>query len=113
MPKIEISGLFKSFGPKKVLRGSTSPSAPGIRRGDRGSGSGKSVLLKCILGLMRPDSGSIRIDGEESVDLRAARANGCGPNSACCSRARPCSTPARSGKTSPSGLIQGDRMAPA
>jgi phospholipid/cholesterol/gamma-HCH transport system ATP-binding protein len=74
-PKIEISGLFKSFGPKKVLRGvdltvGTGESVVVIG----GSGSGKSVLLKCILGLMRPDSGSIRIDGEESVDLsRSAR----------------------------------------
>jgi len=74
-PKIEISGLFKSFGPKKVLRGvdltvGTGESVVVIG----GSGSGKSVLLKCILGLMRPESGSIRIDGEESVDLsRSAR----------------------------------------
>jgi phospholipid/cholesterol/gamma-HCH transport system ATP-binding protein len=34
-----------------------------------GSGTGKSVLLKCILGLLRPESGSIRIDGEETVGL--------------------------------------------
>src|SRR6266481_412052 len=74
-PKIEISGLFKSFGPKKVLRGvdltvGTGESVVVIG----GSGSGKSVLLKCILGLMWPESGSIRIDGEESVDLsRSAR----------------------------------------
>ena len=69
-PKIEIAGLNKSFGPKKVLRGvdltiGTGESIVVIG----GSGSGKSVLLKCILGLMRPDSGSIRIDQEESVNL--------------------------------------------
>jgi phospholipid/cholesterol/gamma-HCH transport system ATP-binding protein len=34
-----------------------------------GSGTGKSVLLKCILGLMQPDSGSIKIDDEETVAL--------------------------------------------
>jgi len=34
-----------------------------------GSGTGKSVLLKCILGLMRPEGGSIKIDGEETVGL--------------------------------------------
>ncbi len=33
-----------------------------------GSGTGKSVMLKCILGLLRPDSGSIMVDGEETVD---------------------------------------------
>jgi phospholipid/cholesterol/gamma-HCH transport system ATP-binding protein len=74
-PKIEIAGLYKSFGSKKVLRGvdlsvGTGESVVVIG----GSGSGKSVLLKCILGLMRPDAGSIRIDGEESVNLaRGAR----------------------------------------
>jgi phospholipid/cholesterol/gamma-HCH transport system ATP-binding protein len=34
-----------------------------------GSGTGKSVLLKCILGLMQPDDGSITVDGMETVDL--------------------------------------------
>ena len=74
-PKIEIAGLYKSFGSKKVLRGvdlsvGTGESVVVIG----GSGSGKSVLLKCILGLMRPDAGSIRIDGEEAVNLsRGAR----------------------------------------
>ena len=74
-PKIEIAGLDKSFGPKRVLRGvnltvGTGESVVVIG----GSGSGKSVLLKCILGLMRPESGSIRIDQEESVNLsRGAR----------------------------------------
>ena len=69
-PKISLRGVTKSFGPKKVLQGIDLDVAKGesmVVIG--GSGSGKSVLLKCILGLMRPDSGSIRIDGEETVTL--------------------------------------------
>lgn len=68
--KISLRGVTKSFGPKKVLQGIDLDVAKGesmVVIG--GSGSGKSVLLKCILGLMRPDSGSVRIDGEETVAL--------------------------------------------
>jgi phospholipid/cholesterol/gamma-HCH transport system ATP-binding protein len=68
--KISLRGVTKSFGPKKVLQGIDLDVAQGesmVVIG--GSGSGKSVLLKCILGLMRPDAGSIRIDGEETVAL--------------------------------------------
>src|SRR5262249_22652466 len=40
-----------------------------------GSGTGKSVLVKCILGILRPEAGAIRLDGEETVGARrAARA---------------------------------------
>jgi phospholipid/cholesterol/gamma-HCH transport system ATP-binding protein len=69
-PKISLSGVAKSFGPKKVLRGIDLDVAAGesvVVIG--GSGTGKSVLLKCILGLMQPDAGSIRVDGEETVTL--------------------------------------------
>jgi phospholipid/cholesterol/gamma-HCH transport system ATP-binding protein len=69
-PKISLRGVAKSFGPKKVLRGIDLDIAAGesmVVIG--GSGTGKSVLLKCILGLLRPESGSIRIDGEETVGL--------------------------------------------
>ena len=69
--KISLSGVHKSFGPKKVLQGIDLEVAQGesmVVIG--GSGSGKSVLLKCILGLMRPDSGSIKIDGDETVRLK-------------------------------------------
>ena len=63
--KIVVSGLKKSFGRKKVLDGLDLT----VGRGESlvvigGSGSGKSVLLKCILGLIRPDAGTISIDGE-------------------------------------------------
>ncbi len=69
-PKISLRGVHRAFGPKKVLQGIELDVAPGesmVVIG--GSGTGKSVLLKCILGLMRPDSGSIKIDGEETADL--------------------------------------------
>ena len=70
-PKISLRGVTKSFGPKHVLRGIDLDVAAGesvVVIG--GSGTGKSVLLKCILGLMRPDAGSIKVDGAETVGLR-------------------------------------------
>ncbi|UYN93201.1 MAG: ATP-binding cassette domain-containing protein [Enhydrobacter sp.] len=69
-PKISLRGVTKSFGPKKVLQGidlDVQPQESVVVIG--GSGSGKSVLLKCILGLLQPDEGSIRIDGEEVTGL--------------------------------------------
>ena len=72
-PKIAIRGLTKSFGPKKVLQGVDLDLPAGrslVVIG--GSGTGKSVLLKCVLGLLIPDSGSIRIDGVEVVGASRA-----------------------------------------
>jgi phospholipid/cholesterol/gamma-HCH transport system ATP-binding protein len=63
---IELRGVTKSFGPKEVLRGIDLSVATGrsmVVIG--GSGTGKSVLLKCILGLVQPDSGTILLDGED------------------------------------------------
>jgi phospholipid/cholesterol/gamma-HCH transport system ATP-binding protein len=68
--KISLRGVTKSFGPKKVLQGIDLDVTPGesmVVIG--GSGTGKSVLLKCILGLMQPDDGSIKVDGIETVEL--------------------------------------------
>jgi phospholipid/cholesterol/gamma-HCH transport system ATP-binding protein len=68
--KISLRDVTKAFGPKKVLQGIDLDVTSGesmVVIG--GSGSGKSVLLKCILGLMTPDRGSICIDGEETVDF--------------------------------------------
>ena len=62
--------MGKRFGAKVVLDGIDLDIAEGesvVMIG--GSGSGKSVLLKCILGLLRPDTGSILIDGTETLDL--------------------------------------------
>jgi phospholipid/cholesterol/gamma-HCH transport system ATP-binding protein len=71
-PKISVRGLRKSFGPKLVLDGIDLD--VGVRESVvviGGSGTGKSVMLKCILGLIRPDAGSIKIDGKEVTDLSA------------------------------------------
>jgi phospholipid/cholesterol/gamma-HCH transport system ATP-binding protein len=70
-PKISLRGVQKSFGPKNVLAGIDLEIGTGesmVIIG--GSGTGKSVTLKCVLGLLSPDSGSIRIDGEEIVGAR-------------------------------------------
>jgi phospholipid/cholesterol/gamma-HCH transport system ATP-binding protein len=76
-PKIRIRGLSKRFGDKLVLDGidlDIAPHSSMVVIG--GSGSGKSVLLKCILGLIVPDAGSIEIDGRDilAMDRRAAEA---------------------------------------
>jgi phospholipid/cholesterol/gamma-HCH transport system ATP-binding protein len=66
-PKIRLRGLCKAFGNKLVLDGIDLDIAAGTSMVViGGSGSGKSVLLKCILGLIEPDAGTIEIDG---VDL--------------------------------------------
>jgi len=63
---IDIRGLEKAFGEKEVLRGIDLK----VETGESmviigGSGTGKSVLLKCILGLVHPDTGTILLDGED------------------------------------------------
>lgn len=63
---IAISDLHKTFGPNHVLRGVNLRVEPGesmVVIG--GSGSGKSVLIKHIIGLLRPDRGSIMVNGND------------------------------------------------
>src|SRR3984957_2077826 len=70
IPKIKLTGVKKSFGAKQVLRGldlTIGQSESVVVIG--GSGTGKSVTLKCILGILRPDAGMIQVDGEETTKL--------------------------------------------
>jgi phospholipid/cholesterol/gamma-HCH transport system ATP-binding protein len=70
LPKIRLRNLRKSFGEKLVLDGIDLDIMPGTSMVViGGSGSGKSVLLKCILGLLEPDAGSIEIDGTDILLL--------------------------------------------
>ena len=67
-PKIVMSGVTKSFGDKQVLRGIDIEVAAEESLAIIGtSGCGKSVTLKCLLGLLRADGGSIKVDGEEMI----------------------------------------------
>jgi phospholipid/cholesterol/gamma-HCH transport system ATP-binding protein len=65
-PVLEVKDLVRSFGPRTVLNGISFT----VRKGDTmvimgGSGCGKSTLLRHLIGSLRPNSGSIRIFGEE------------------------------------------------
>ena len=67
-PKIEVKHLAKRFGEKQVLADVSFSVAPAESLCIIGtSGCGKSVTLKSILGLITPDSGSIRVDGVETL----------------------------------------------
>lgn len=70
---IRFEGLFKAFGAKKVYEGLDLA----VRAGETltvigGSGTGKSVLLKCLIGLMQPDEGSITFEGVKLETLEEA-----------------------------------------
>lgn len=70
--KVRMTDVHKAFGKKVVLDGVNLE----VKKGESlviigGSGTGKSVTIKCIQGLLTPDSGSIRIDGEEIVGMNA------------------------------------------
>jgi len=68
--KMELKDVYKAFGKKKVLDGVDLQ----VRQGESlviigGSGTGKSVTLKCILGLLTPDSGEVLIDGKNTLKV--------------------------------------------
>ena len=70
VPEIEIIGLKKSFGDNHVLRGFNLR----IERGENvavlgQSGSGKSILIKCIVGLVSPDEGQVKVFGQNVPDM--------------------------------------------
>jgi phospholipid/cholesterol/gamma-HCH transport system ATP-binding protein len=73
MAHIELKDVHKSFGRKHVLNGLD----VSVEKGRSlvvigGSGTGKSVMLKCILGILTPDSGAINVDGESVLGLKGA-----------------------------------------
>jgi len=73
---VSVQNLKKRFGAQKVLNGITLEAASGETLAILGrSGTGKSVLLKLIIGLDAPDSGSVRLHGRDIVGLDAARLN--------------------------------------
>jgi phospholipid/cholesterol/gamma-HCH transport system ATP-binding protein len=70
-PKIELRGVKKRFGPKVVLDGIDLTIDAGtslVIIG--GSGTGKSVTIKCILGILTPDEGKIFVDGVDTTYAR-------------------------------------------
>jgi phospholipid/cholesterol/gamma-HCH transport system ATP-binding protein len=71
IPKIRLRNLRKRFGNKLVLQGVDLDICAGesmVVIG--GSGTGKSVMMKCILGLIRPDAGTIEVDGQDVTHLK-------------------------------------------
>jgi phospholipid/cholesterol/gamma-HCH transport system ATP-binding protein len=73
-PKIELRAVKKRFGSKVVLDGVDLV----VNEGDSlviigGSGSGKSVTIKCVLGIIRADSGTILVDGEDVTHSNGAK----------------------------------------
>ena len=73
---IEYRDVYKTFGSKRVLQGVSLA----VERGETvvilgGSGTGKSVLLKHTIGLMKPDAGHILVDGEDITDYDEEQLN--------------------------------------
>ena len=70
-PKIQMTNVHKAFGKKEILTGLNLS----VNKGESlviigGSGTGKSVTLKCVLGLLHPDQGEILVDGLSVVGIK-------------------------------------------
>jgi phospholipid/cholesterol/gamma-HCH transport system ATP-binding protein len=75
-PVIDISHLQKSFGNQEILKDISLQLGPGENLAVLGkSGSGKSVLIKCMVGLLKPDSGSITILDQDVTSLQRKELN--------------------------------------
>ncbi len=71
-PIVELVGVHKHFGPKHVLKGVDLKIYPGkITVLIGGSGSGKSVIIKHVMGLFKPDAGEVRVFGKDIVPMSA------------------------------------------
>lgn len=73
---IRVEGLYKAFGKVEVLKGADLAVAKGesmVVIG--GSGTGKSVLVKHIIGLLQPDAGTVTVDGRQVGSLKRAELN--------------------------------------
>ncbi len=74
--KIAVKDIYKSFGDNHVLRGLSVD----ITKGESivvigGSGAGKSVFIKCIIGLLKPEKGKVYVDGEEVTSMNENELN--------------------------------------
>ncbi len=75
-PPVQVESLSKAFGEQTVLKGLSLEVGRGETLSVLGrSGTGKSVLLKLIIGLHKPDSGSIRVNGEDVTKLKLKELN--------------------------------------
>lgn len=67
---IEVKNIYKSFGDKDVLKGVSAKMLPGNTNLIIGSsGSGKTVFIKCMIGLIKPDKGEILYEGKNLADM--------------------------------------------
>jgi len=74
---IEIKNIRKTFGDKTVIEDVSAVMKPGQCNLIIGtSGSGKTVLMKCMVGLLRPDNGTVLYDGKDFTNMRPEEKTG-------------------------------------